>query len=115
LNTLMKMRHKLFATGGTLQVLKKYGIPSRQRKKIQTKESPNIEEHLSNKQLDIVINIPRNLSPQEITDGNIIRRKAIDTNIPSITNKQIAKLVIESLERYSIETLEVKSWDEYVK
>lgn len=111
---LIDMGYKLFATEGTHDVLKSHKIKSKKLNKIQSGESPNIGEYLRSKKLDLVINIPSNYSPEETTDGYLIRRQAIDANIPLITNKQIAKLLIETLGKYGIEDLEVKSWDEYM-
>lgn len=110
---LTAMGYRLFATEGTHEVLKTHGIKSKMLNKIQSGESPNIEEYLREKKLDLVINIPRNYSPEEVTDGYLIRRRAIDSNIPLITNKQIAKLMIETIEKYDQDSLEVKAWDEY--
>ncbi|MDP3975817.1 MAG: hypothetical protein Q8P95_02775, partial [bacterium] len=65
--------------------------------------------------IDMVINIPTNYSPEEVTDGYLIRRLATDANIPLITNRQMTELLIEALERYDLEDLEIKAWDEYVQ
>jgi carbamoyl-phosphate synthase large subunit len=111
---LTQLGFKLFATEGTHKTLKEQGIKSTMLNKIQSKVSPNIEEYLREKRIDLVFNIPQNYSPEEVTDGYLIRRKAIDANIPLITNKQIAKLLVETLGKYTMEKLEIKSWDEYV-
>ncbi len=111
---LIEMGYKLFATEGTHKELKNLGVKSKMLNKIQTGKSPNIDEYLKGKKLDLVINIPSNYTPEEVTDGYLIRRQAIDANIPLITNKQITKLLIESLEKYGVDDLETKSWDEYV-
>src|SRR5690606_1020676 len=112
---LSEMGYRLFATEGTHMILKNHGISSKRLHKIQTQESPNIAEYIRDKKVDMVINIPTNYTPEEVTDGYLIRRKAIDSNIPLITNKQLAKLLVETLEKYSMETLEIKPWDEYVQ
>jgi len=111
---LTEMGYRLFATEGTHKMLKQYGVASKRLYKIQTETSPNINEYIRDKKVDMVINIPTNYSPEEVTDGYLIRRKAIDANIPLITNKQVAKLLVETLEKYSMEDLEIKAWDEYV-
>jgi carbamoyl-phosphate synthase large subunit len=112
---LTEMGYKLFATEGTHKVLKQHGISAKRLHKIQTETSPNINEYIRDKKVDMVINIPTNYSPEEVTDGYLIRRKAIDANIPLITNKQIAKLLVETLAKNPLESLEIKSWDEYVQ
>lgn len=120
LDLLESMKHlaslgfRLFATEGTHRTLKEHGLKSTLLHKIKTETSPNINEYLRDKKVDLVINIPRNYSPEEVTDGYLMRRKAIDANIPLITNKQIAMLLVETLGKYSPENLEIKSWDEYV-
>ena len=111
---LTDMGYRLYATEGTHQTLKNNGVKSKLLHKIQTHLSPNINEYIRDKKVDLVINIPRSYSPEEITDGYLIRRRAIAANIPLITNKQIAKLLIETLSKYTLEDLEIKSWDEYV-
>ncbi len=114
LRSLIEMGYKLFATEGTYAVLKNHGIKAKMLHKIRSGESPNITEYLQGKKLDLVINIPQNYSPEEITDGYLMRRKAIDSNIPLITNKQIAKLLIETMEKYDKESLEIKAWSDYL-
>jgi len=115
IRSLTNMGFKILATEGTHQMLKDHKIKSQLVHKIQSEKTPNIDDYLSNKKVDLVINIPRNYSPEEVTDGYLIRRRAIDANIPLITNKQIAKLLIETLEKYGIEDLETKAWDEYIE
>lgn len=112
---LTEMGYKLFATEGTHAHLKKAGISAKKLHKIRTEESPNIAEAISDKKVDLVINIPRSESQKETTDGYLIRRRATDANIPLITNKQIAKLLIETLAKHDKETLEIKAWDEYLE
>ncbi|MDF2379498.1 MAG: carbamoyl-phosphate synthase (glutamine-hydrolyzing) large subunit [Candidatus Gracilibacteria bacterium] len=111
---LTKMGYKIFATEGTHKSLKEHGVKSKMLNKIQTKESPHIGEYLQGKKLDMVINIPSSYKAEEITDGYLIRRASTDANIPLITNKQIAELLIETLAKYTLEDLTVKSWDEYL-
>ena len=76
---------------------------------------PNLLEAISERKIDLVINIPKNYSREEITDGYLIRRKAIDFNVPLITNLQVAKLIISAMQRYKLEDLETKHWQEYME
>ena len=112
---LQRMGFDLFATEGTSDFLKDNGVKNLKLFKVSTGKSPNIIDYIGEKKLDLVIDIPKNYTRQEITDGYIIRRKAIDMNIPLLTNLQVAKLLTEALKQYKIGDLEIKSWDEYVK
>ncbi|MDZ4217115.1 MAG: carbamoyl phosphate synthase large subunit, partial [Candidatus Gracilibacteria bacterium] len=112
---LSDMGFRLYATEGTHRELKKHGIKSTRVNKIQNGGSPNVEEIIREKKVDLVINIPQNTNQQEVTDGYLIRRCAVDANIPLVTNKQITKLIIESIQKYSMEDLEIKSWDSYLE
>lgn len=109
----IKMGYTLYGTEGTAKFLKNNGVEVVELHKIQSKKSPNLLEALTSKDIDLVINIPKNYNRQEITDGYLIRRKAIDLNIPLITNTQVAKIMAEALGRYKLEDLKIKSWKEY--
>ena len=68
---------------------------------------------LHNKEIDMVVNIPRDLSVGELTNGYKIRRAAIDLNIPLITNARLASAFINAFCSMSIDDIAIKSWDEY--
>lgn len=112
---LHKLGFKLFTTPGTGEVFKEANIPCEVLHKLSAKQSPNIHEYLTQEKIDLVINIPRNTSQDEITDGYEIRRITIDYNIPLITNLQIADLLARALSIYNENGLMVKTWKEYVK
>ena len=65
------------------------------------------------RKVDLVINIPKSHEEKELTNDYLIRRKAVDFNIPLLTNAQITRLFIESISKKKMEDLEIKSWDEY--
>lgn len=111
---LSKMGFDLHATEGTTAVLREHGLEVSEVYKLDSDKSPNFKELIQSKKVDWVINIPRNYAHEEKTLGYLLRRLAIDTNIPLTTNLQIAKLMVSTLERYSLETLEIKAWDEYL-
>ncbi|MFC1655718.1 carbamoyl-phosphate synthase (glutamine-hydrolyzing) large subunit [Patescibacteria group bacterium] len=111
---LHQMGYNLFATEGTSDFLKESGIKNSKIYKVSSGKSPNILDYISEKKVDLVIDIPKNYTRQEITDGYMIRRKAIDMNIPLITNVQVARLLVGALKRYKLEDLQIKSWGEYV-
>ena len=68
---------------------------------------------LSNKELDLVINVPKNFSHKELTNGYYVRRAAIDFNIPLITNARLATAFIRAFCAMSIDDIQIKSWDQY--
>ncbi len=109
----VKMGYTLYGTEGTAEFLKSNGVQVVELHKIQSKKSPNLLEALTSHGIDLVINIPKNYNRQEVTDGYLIRRKAIDLNIPLITNTQVAKIMAEALGKYTIDDLKIKSWKEY--
>lgn len=104
----------LYATGGTQQFLADNGVQStRLYWPDETDKHPNTLEYIKEKKIDLVINIPKDHTTREITNGYTIRRSAIDYSIPLITNARVASAFIYALCRYKIEDLSIKSWDEY--
>ena len=68
---------------------------------------------IKDKVIDFVINVPKNYTEEELTNDYLIRRAAVDYNVPLITNIKLAKLFIASIARYKIDDLKIMSWDEY--
>ncbi len=68
---------------------------------------------LHRKQIDLVINIPKNLTSAELTNGYKIRRAAVDLNVPLITNARLASAFIDAFCNLKPDDVEIKSWDEY--
>ena len=110
---LSKLKYNLFATKGTANFLKENNIKVTKLHKVSTKKSPNISEYVKNGKIDLAIVIPTKYAHDEVTDGYHIRRNAVDQNIPLLTNVQFAKALIRSIEKYKIEDLEIKDWEEY--
>lgn len=110
---LKDMGYELFATENTSRFLTENGINNTFLYKIRSDMKPNLLDVLGEKVIDLVINIPKNYSREEVTDGYLIRRKAIDFNIPLITNLQLAQGVVEALQRYGLDGLKIKEWAEY--
>ena len=104
---------ELYATEGTHDFLANQGIASRILYKASENLQPNIKEALSLKRVDLIVNIPNNDTPKTMTDGYMIRRMAIDHNIPLITNLQIAQLFLLCLTDLNLEQMNVKHWKEY--
>ncbi len=106
--------YQLFATGGTHRFLKENDIPSTLVYWPSEKSmSPQAIELLQNKQIDLVINIPKNLTQTELDNGYKIRRASVDYNVPLITNVRLASAFIRGFCSLKLEDIQIKSWDEY--
>ncbi len=103
----------LFATGGSQKFLVNNGIPAKLVHWPSENKSPNTIELLQEKKIDMVVNIPKNLSPSELKNGYMIRRTSIDFNIPLITNTRLARAFIEAFCSMNVDDIEIKSWDEF--
>ncbi|PIZ73725.1 carbamoyl phosphate synthase large subunit [Candidatus Peregrinibacteria bacterium CG_4_10_14_0_2_um_filter_43_11] len=108
-----KQGFHLFGTEGTAKFLNENGIEVTHLHRVSTHKSPNIAEYLSRGKLGLAVIIPRTYAHDEVTDGYLIRRKAIDMNIPLITNVQVTKTLMRALEKYKIEDLKIEDWEEY--
>jgi carbamoyl-phosphate synthase large subunit len=103
----------LFATGGSQKFLVDNGVPATLVYWPNEEKSPNTIELLQQKKIDLVVNIPKNLSPGELRNGYKIRRTSIDFNVPLITNTRLARAFIQSFCNMNIDDISIKSWDEY--
>jgi carbamoyl-phosphate synthase large subunit len=112
---LQKLGFSLYATDTTHAFLKKQGIESRIIRKIQEKKKPNVMDLFREKQLDLVIAIPNEFDRASLEAEYELRRSAIDFNIPLITNRQLAKLLIHSISKKKLPDLEIKHWQEYME
>ena len=110
---LINLGFHLYATAGTAQFLQDNGVKSTLVYKDDEPESPNVLDYLAQNKIDFVINIPKSFARDEITQGYLLRRRAVDRNIPLITNLQVAKLIIDAIEKYSLKDLKIKEWKEY--
>ena len=107
------MKYKLYATKGTHDFLKANGVESEVLFWPLEKKEPNALTYLKEKKIDFVINIPKSYEEEELENDYMIRRAAVDFNIPLITNAQNAKLFIESIFRLKMGDLKIKDWDSY--
>ncbi len=112
--TLIKHGYELYATGGTSRYLAENGVantmvywPSDEGKQ------PQALTLMHERKIDMVINIPKDLTQHELTNGYKIRRTAIDLNIPLITNSRLASAFIHAFCTLNLDDLEIKSWSEY--
>jgi carbamoyl-phosphate synthase large subunit len=108
------MGYHFYATKGTADFLNDNDIAAEVLYWPSEKKEPNTLTYIADGKIDLVINIPKNIEREELDNDYLIRRKAVDFNIPLITNIQLAKRFVEAISRTSLEDLKIKSWNEYV-
>ncbi len=112
--TLDKMGFKFYATKGTADFLEANGIKAEILYWPLENQEPNTLTYIADGKVDLVINIPKNIEKDELDNDYLIRRKAVDFDVPLITNLQLAKRFVEAISRTSLKDLKIKSWDEYI-
>ena len=105
--------YNLFATRGTADFLKMNNIESIVLHWPDEDKKPNTLDYLRNKMIDLVINIPKDLSSHELSNDYSIRRSAVDYNIPLITNARLASAFIIAFCKLDEEDIAIKHWEEY--
>ena len=111
---LIANHYELYATGGTSAYLSENGVPNtRVYWPSETGLQPQALALLKERKIDMVVNIPKNLTVHELTNGYHIRRAAIDLNIPLLTNSRLACAFIQAFCSTKLENIDIKSWDEY--
>jgi carbamoyl-phosphate synthase large subunit len=112
---LVKNGYNIYATAGTAKFLNEnnvkataVGWPDEEHKDL-----PNVMQMIADHKFDLIVNIPKNHTKRELTNGYRIRRGAIDHNIPLITNARLASAFIEAFCTMSQDQLQIKSWQEY--
>jgi len=110
---LKSMGFKLYATKGTAEFMKHNGIDSTILYWPLESKEPNTLSYISDRKIDMVINIPKNIEKEELDNDYLIRRQAVDFNVPLVTDLQVAKRLVEAMQKTSLEDLKIKSWDEY--
>jgi carbamoyl-phosphate synthase large subunit len=117
---LQKLGFNLYATEHTCRFLKEHGIPAQFVYKVHDNKRPNVVDVIRERKVDLVINLSDRSDlavkhlVKETTDGYLIRRAAIDVNIPLFTKASIAHLFVTAIAKHSLSMLKIKSWDEYV-
>ncbi len=106
--------YKLYATSGTHAFLTENGIPAvRVYWPSQPDMQPQALDLLHSHDIDVVVNIPKNLTSAELSNGYKIRRAAVDLNIPLLTNARLAAAFIRAFTSIPVDEIEIKSWDQY--
>ncbi|MDD4610158.1 MAG: carbamoyl phosphate synthase large subunit, partial [Bacteroidaceae bacterium] len=103
----------IYATSGTSRYLDDNKIPNTKVYWPSDDKQPQALDLMRSKDIDLVLNVPKNLTPGELTNGYSIRRAAIDLNIPLITNSRLAQAFINAFCTIDIEEIDIKSWSEY--
>jgi carbamoyl-phosphate synthase large subunit len=110
---LQTMGYRFYATKGTADFLKENDIDAEVLYWPSEEKEPNTLTYIAERKIDLVINIPKNIEKEELENDYLIRRKAVDFNVPLITNIQLAKRFVEALSRTTGDDLKIKSWNEY--
>ncbi len=110
---LQAKHYNLYATKGTADFLAQNGIRAEVLHWPDSPEKPNTLDFIKEKKIDLVINIPKNLSESELHNDYTIRRSAIDFNVPLITNARLASAFIQAFCRLDKKDIKIKSWNEY--
>lgn len=110
---LQKKGYRIFATGGSSRFLTENGVDNTLVYWPSEDGQPQALDMLHKREIDMVVNIPKNLTAGELDNGYKIRRAAIDLNIPLITNARLASAFINAFCTMSIDNIAIKSWEEY--
>ncbi len=111
---LIERGFNIYATEGTHRFLYENGVESTMLHWPDEEDrQPNTIDYLREKKIDLVINIPKNYTKRELSNGYKIRRNSIDFNIPLITNARVASAFIYAICKYKQDDIKIKSWDEY--
>lgn len=110
---LHKKGYTICATEGTQQFLNENGVPAIRVYWPGEEKQPQILDLLHDKKIDLVINIPKNFTPKELSNGYKVRRAAVDLNIPLLTNTRLASAFINAFCELSLDDIKIKPWSEY--
>lgn len=110
---LVERGYNLYATHGTHEFLKLNGFESIDLAWPDEDKKPNVLDHMAGGQIDLVVNIPKNLTSHELSNDYTIRRSAVDYNIPLITNSRLASAFIYAFCKINLDEIPIKSWGEY--
>jgi len=117
---LTKNGYTIYATGGSYKYLIENDVPATRVLWPSEEEDPSLKGHflsalkmLQDKEIDLEINVPKNFTPVELKNGYMLRRAAVDFNIPLITNARLATAFIRAFCNMSKDEIQIKSWDQY--
>ncbi len=110
---LLEKGYKIYATEGTHKFFTENDVYSTLVYWPNDKKEPNVISYLHNHKIDMVINIPKNLTKVELDNDYQIRRTAVDFNIPLVTNARLASAFINAFTQLTMDDLKIKTWNEY--
>ncbi|AEF86241.1 carbamoyl-phosphate synthase, large subunit [Treponema primitia ZAS-2] len=110
---LVAMGYELYASRGTAKFLASNGVPSQALNWPLESKEPNIAGYIKRRELDMIINIPKNNRETELKNDYIIRRMAVDFDIPLFANIKMARQFIDAIADFRTKGLEIKAWEEY--
>jgi carbamoyl-phosphate synthase large subunit len=110
---LVQKGYQIYATQGTHRFFAENSVPSSLLFWPDEMQEPNVLTYLKEKKIDLVINIPKNLSKGELDNDYKIRRTAVDFGVGLLTNARLAKAFIQAFCRLEMQDLKIKSWNEY--
>ena len=111
--TLANKGYKIYATAGTAKFLQDNGIDAVAVQWPDEEGDNNVADMIASHSFDLIVNVPKNRTKRELTNGYRIRRAAIDHNIPLLTNGRLAKAFIEAFTALDLNDIKIKSWQEY--
>ena len=110
---LVKKGFEVYATGGTAKFFNDNGVKATPVSWPDEEGANNVMDMIAEHKFDLIVNVPKNHTKRELTNGYRIRRGAIDHNIPLMTNVRLAKAFIEAFTAMKLEDIQIKSWQEY--
>jgi carbamoyl-phosphate synthase large subunit len=109
---LQGMGYRLYATAGTARFMRSNDIETETLRWPLEEAPPNCIDHIINGKIGLVVNIPKNNEEEELSNDYLIRRTAVDNDVPLITNLKLAQRLLESLKQYDFDLLPVREWDD---
>ena len=110
---MVKHGYEIYATGGTAKFFNDNGVKAKAVSWPDEDKPDNVMDLISDHKIELIVNVPKNHTKRELTNGYRIRRAAIDHNIPLMTNVRLAKAFIEAFCAMKMEDVKIKSWQEY--
>lgn len=110
---LQKCGYEIYGTEGTCKFLNEHGVKAHKVSWPDEEAADNVMHMIGDHKFELIVNIPKNHSKRELTNGYRIRRGAIDHNIPLITNVRLAKAFIDAFCNLKLNDIKIKSWQEY--
>ena len=110
---LVKKGYEVYATGGTAKFFNENGVKATAVNWPDEEGDNNVMDMIAQHKFSLIVNVPKNHTKRELTNGYRIRRGAIDHNIPLMTNVRLAKAFIEAFTALSQDDIKIKSWQEY--